>query len=72
MLKPGDLAVVRGFPTVVNVESIEDDSATCIWFNNAGDLQRAVIKLIVLDLVCFIKNEDYKPPEIEEGEEWKE
>jgi hypothetical protein len=72
MIKPGDLVVIRGFPTVVNVESIEDDSATCIWFDNAGCLQRETIKLIVLDLVMFIKNEDYKPPEIEEGEEWKE
>lgn len=57
-LKPGDIVMLKSGGQAMTVAESSDDSATCLWMGEDGDLFRETLPLAVLDSIAVEVDDD--------------
>ena len=57
-LKPGDIVMLKSGGQAMTVAEASDDSATCLWMGEDGDLFRETLPLAVLDSIAVEVDDD--------------
>ena len=50
-LKPGDVVILKSGGQPLTVAEVQDNSATCLWLGEEGELFRETLPAIVLELI---------------------
>jgi uncharacterized protein YodC (DUF2158 family) len=50
-LKPGDVVILKSGGQPLTVAEVQDNSATCLWLGEEGELFRETLPSIVLELI---------------------
>ncbi|AVT75311.1 hypothetical protein RPPS3_12480 [Rhodopseudomonas palustris] len=57
-LKPGDIVMLKSGGQAMTVAEANDDTATCLWMGEDGDLFRETLPLAVLDSIAVEVDDD--------------
>ncbi|PZA09985.1 DUF2158 domain-containing protein [Rhodopseudomonas palustris] len=57
-LKPGDIVMLKSGGQAMTVAEASNDSATCVWMGEDGDLFRETLPLAVLDSITVEVDDD--------------